>query len=616
MKKFLSVMISVALLGASVCSIFAANASASFDTSSETPVIGNMERVSTSADFDFEVVSVGRDTVTVEFISSGRINTPPYIGEKETKNVAEKVSTFQYILEYGKEYSFVYTTNEDGVKTVYNSFLTVERGDDIKVVFGDIMKNMISDESTRAAGTKTETEPNNSFGTATRTYDDYDNYGALTSLTDVDWWVVSFTSSGNANFWVGSIPVIADYDMELYASNGTTLLSSSYNLGNTAELITYPVEAGVNYYVKIYSYRGSSDSQYLFRTKNYSNIQDNKVYYIKSAVNNHCMTVQNGWNANSMNIFTSAYNSDPSNEYTYKNNQRFRLLYDESGNYYHIAPVCSFDGFSSYNEGRVVDVNTTNGITNYANVMTFWNNGANEEKYSIVEVETGLYAIKLRYSSTFAFERQSDGNVCINTYSGATSQLWIIEEDTYYNGAEEYYLSLNWEWPISFTHLSSSYGYRNLNGDNFHNGIDVPTGGTGGHTVYAAQSGTVHKMSLDTSYGCGYYLIVKTDDSVYSGDPNYSNKKLCYLYQHLQTYPYISYPELNIAGYQIQKGDPVALSGNSGMGQGNYHLHYTVITSESLVFLSSGYDPAIHFHDTFNPLAFHDPTALTFDYYN
>lgn len=617
-KKVLCTILSMLLVGTSICSVFAADAAAKLETSNETAVVGNMERISAPVDFEFEIISVGRDTVTAEFTSSRRISTPPYVGGKGTKNTAEKISNLQYVLEYDKEYSFVYSVTENGVETVYNSFLTVERGSDIKVVFGDIIKNEVSGVSTRAVGTKTEIESNNNYSSATRTYDDYDNYGALTSNTDVDWWVVSFLNSGSANFWLGNIPANCDYELELYASNGTTLLMSSENSGNTQELLTCPVEAGVNYYVKIYSYSGSSTSQYLFRTKNYPNIQDNKVYYIKSAVNNHCMTVQNGWNQNEMNVYTAAFNSNPSDQTTYRNNQRFRLIYDESGNYYHIAPVCSFDGFSSYYEGRVVDIDMTNGIVDYANVMTWWNNGVNEEKFSIVEIETGLYAIKLRYNSTFAFERHADGNVCINTYSGTTSQLWIIEEDTYYNDAEEYYLSLNWEWPMSFTNLSSSYGYRNLNGDKFHNGIDVPTGQTGGYPVKAAQSGTVHKMSLDTSYGCGYYLIVKTNDSVYSGDPNYSNKKLCYLYQHLQTYPYITYPELNVAGHQIQKGDPVALSGNSGMPdpKKDFHLHYTVITSESVVFLDTGYDMDMHFHDTFNPLAFHDPTSLTFDYYN
>ena len=271
-KKILCTIISVLLLGTSICSVFAADTTANLGTATEPAAVGYMERISAPANFDFEIISTGRDSVVAEFIAAGRITNPPYVGETGTKNTAEKVSSLQYVLEYDKEYSFVYSVTEDDIETVYNSFLTVERGSNIKVVFNDIIKNEISDEFTRTAGTKTEIESNNNYSSATRTYDDYDNHGALTTNTDVDWWVVSFLNSGTANFWLGNIPTNCDYELELYASNGTTLLMSSENSGNTQELITCPVEARVNYYVKIYSYSGSSTSQYLFRTKNYQNV--------------------------------------------------------------------------------------------------------------------------------------------------------------------------------------------------------------------------------------------------------------------------------------------------------------------------------------------------------
>ena len=215
-KKVLCTILSMLLVGTSICSVFAADAAAKLETSNETAVVGNMERISAPVDFDFEIVSVDRDTVTAEFTSSRRISTPPYVGGKGTKNTAEKISNLQYVLEYDKEYSFVYSVTENGVETVYNSFLTVERGSDIKVVFGDIIKNEVSGVSTRAVGTKTEIESNNNYSSATRTYDDYDNHGALTTNTDVDWWVVSFLNSGSANFWLGNIPANCDYELELY----------------------------------------------------------------------------------------------------------------------------------------------------------------------------------------------------------------------------------------------------------------------------------------------------------------------------------------------------------------------------------------------------------------
>ncbi|MCL1809392.1 MAG: pre-peptidase C-terminal domain-containing protein [Clostridiales bacterium] len=119
-----------------------------------------------------------------------------------------------------------------------------------------------------------EVEPNNSYTQANRTYDDDNMYGRITVTTDVDWFVVSFSSAGQANFWLGEIPSGCDYDLYLYASNGTNLLFSSLSAGNASELITYKVSANTNYYVKIVSYKGSSNSYYCFRAKNYPTAAD------------------------------------------------------------------------------------------------------------------------------------------------------------------------------------------------------------------------------------------------------------------------------------------------------------------------------------------------------
>lgn len=121
-----------------------------------------------------------------------------------------------------------------------------------------------------AAGTLNESEPNNTYSTADVTYDNYDNYGYISTSSDVDWWKVSFSYGGTANFWLGNIPSSCDYDLRLYSSNGTTLLASSLNSGNANELITCTVSANTTYYVKITSHVGTSaTNQYLFRAKIY-----------------------------------------------------------------------------------------------------------------------------------------------------------------------------------------------------------------------------------------------------------------------------------------------------------------------------------------------------------
>lgn len=122
-----------------------------------------------------------------------------------------------------------------------------------------------------ASGTVYESENNDSYLRADRTYDDYDSHGLMNSTSDVDYWVVSFPYGGRANFYLGRIPSGKNYDMYIYSSNGTSLLRSSTNSGNTSELVSMSVSANTNYYIKIKSASGcSTTSYYLLRTKVYS----------------------------------------------------------------------------------------------------------------------------------------------------------------------------------------------------------------------------------------------------------------------------------------------------------------------------------------------------------
>ena len=290
MKKLLSLVICSLVICASVCPIFALSISHGEDT-----VVGNMERVTDSVPFDFEVVSVGHDSVEAAFIATGRIDSPPYVGIKGTKNVAEKTSELRYVLEYDTEYSFVYTVTEGNVKTVYNSFISVETEGTPTVVFGDVIKNIVDPNSTRGAGQITETEPNDTPETADITFDDFDNYGTMTVYNDpsnpsvdlpgdTDYWKVTFNQSGSANFWLGNIPSGCDYDIILFNDAGQQIGYSS-NYGQTDELIQEDVEANKTYYIAITSY-GSvvSSSQYLFRTKNYPTIAELSILSIRKKI--------------------------------------------------------------------------------------------------------------------------------------------------------------------------------------------------------------------------------------------------------------------------------------------------------------------------------------------
>lgn len=122
-----------------------------------------------------------------------------------------------------------------------------------------------------------ETEPNDTYSNATRTYDDYINYGAIRTNTDVDWWRISFTQSGKANFWLGDIPSGCNYDLEVYEPNGITRIAVSSNQGNTAELIRMNVTAGKMYHIRIFAKSGCGASKYCLRIKNYPTIPANAI---------------------------------------------------------------------------------------------------------------------------------------------------------------------------------------------------------------------------------------------------------------------------------------------------------------------------------------------------
>jgi 3D (Asp-Asp-Asp) domain-containing protein len=223
--------------------------------------------------FSFNLNSVDGSFAVVSFSSKSEVQSFT-IEQMDSKNVISP-SNDQLELLVDTTYSFEVIYQEKESTTIYNGQITpaltsLDIDETVILEISHIVKNIINNISTNtlnAAGTIYELEDNGTYSTADRTYNDYDNYGAISSTSDIDWWVVSFSSASDVNFWLGNIPSGCDYDLKLYSSNGTTLLASSSNGSNQAELITYYVSGSTNYYVRINSYSGSSSSQYLFRAK-------------------------------------------------------------------------------------------------------------------------------------------------------------------------------------------------------------------------------------------------------------------------------------------------------------------------------------------------------------
>ncbi len=103
-------------------------------------------------------------------------------------------------------------------------------------------------------------EYNNTIYTAKPVYNGT-YYGNIHIEGDIDYF--SFISKNTTSVTIDllNIPVNCDYDIELY-DNNNTLISSSRRASNYDERIIKTIDAAKIYYIKIYSYRGISSSNY------------------------------------------------------------------------------------------------------------------------------------------------------------------------------------------------------------------------------------------------------------------------------------------------------------------------------------------------------------------
>lgn len=104
-------------------------------------------------------------------------------------------------------------------------------------------------------------EPNNTFSAATS----ISNTATITSAnihdsSDVDYYRFTIPSTSSISISLSNIPTNCDYDLVLYNSSQTQCASSA-NGGNSSESISYSAAPGT-YYIKVYSYSGSSSSNY------------------------------------------------------------------------------------------------------------------------------------------------------------------------------------------------------------------------------------------------------------------------------------------------------------------------------------------------------------------
>jgi subtilisin family serine protease/peptidoglycan hydrolase-like protein with peptidoglycan-binding domain len=102
-------------------------------------------------------------------------------------------------------------------------------------------------------------EPNDSMGTAISFINNSTIYPTLNINTDEDWFVLDTAKKGKLTITMKSIPSGCDYDMTVYDSTGAYIGASAAN-GSNDEKFASLINTTGKYYIRVYSYSGSSAS--------------------------------------------------------------------------------------------------------------------------------------------------------------------------------------------------------------------------------------------------------------------------------------------------------------------------------------------------------------------
>ncbi len=103
-------------------------------------------------------------------------------------------------------------------------------------------------------------EPNNSMTNATTISNNRVLDANIHNTSDVDWYKFDLEYTSNVTINLTNIPTTCDYDIELYDSSNQRI-NSSTNGGNSSESMSNVLKPGT-YYIKIFSYSGSSNNNY------------------------------------------------------------------------------------------------------------------------------------------------------------------------------------------------------------------------------------------------------------------------------------------------------------------------------------------------------------------
>lgn len=147
-------------------------------------------------------------------------------------------------------------------------------------------------------------------------------------------------------------------------------------------------------------------------------------------------------------------------------------------------------------------------------------------------------------------ERQNITRVVV---AAAVNEVAVVGTIVPPDGSEPGVASGEFTWPVpTISNITSGFGARW--GTN-HMGLDISGGSSYGHTIVAADAGTVSYVKMD-NFGYGYHLEISHKDGMST------------MYAHTSEI-------LVKAGEKVAKGQPIARIGSTGDSTGA-HLHFEV----------------------------------------
>lgn len=120
--------------------------------------------------------------------------------------------------------------------------------------------------------------------------------------------------------------------------------------------------------------------------------------------------------------------------------------------------------------------------------------------------------------------------------------------------------------------------FAELRSNHFHGGLDIKTNGKQGYKVYTTKEGFVSRIKVQ-AYGYGHALYIQHPNgytTVYGHLKRFNDEIAAYVKQqqyNQQSFEVDLYP--SSGQFQLDKGDVIAFSGNSG-SSGGPHLHYEI----------------------------------------